>query len=188
MNTIYLDNNATTAIAPEVLDVMLPYLKDLYGNPSSMHTFGGQLHRKIEEARGQVAQLIGAEPEEIIFTSCGTESDDTAISSATKSSPGKRHIITTRVEHPAVLNFCKHLARKGFRITFLPVDNKGQISLDELLNALDEDTALVSIMYANNEVGNIFPLTKIAEVLKDRKILFHTDAVQAVGKILIDTK
>jgi cysteine desulfurase len=188
MNTIYLDNNATTALAPEVLDEMLPYLRDLYGNPSSMHTFGGQLHRKIEGARGKVAQLIGAEPEEIIFTSCGTESDNTAILSATESSLGKKHIITTRVEHPAVMNFCKHLARKGFRITFLPVDNKGQISTEEFLKALDEDTALVTIMYANNEVGNIFPVTEIAEILKERNILFHTDAVQAVGKIPIDTK
>jgi len=188
MNTIYLDNNATTAIAPEVLDEMLPYLRDLYGNPSSMHTFGGQLHRRIEEARGKVAQLIGAEPEEIIFTSCGTESDNTAILSAAESLPGKKHIITTRVEHPAVMNFCKHLARKGFRITFLPVDNKGQISPDEFLKALDEDTALVTIMYANNEVGNIFPIAEIAEILKERNILFHTDAVQAVGKIPIDTK
>ncbi len=188
MNTIYLDNNATTPIAPEVLDEMLPYLKDLYGNPSSMHTFGGQLHRRIEEARGKVAQLIGAEPEEIIFTSCGTESDNTAILSATESLPSKRHIITTRVEHPAVLNYCKHLARKGFRITFLPVDNKGQISIDEFLKALNEETALVSIMYANNEVGNIFPITEVAEILKGKKIPFHTDAVQAVGKIPIDTK
>lgn len=188
MNTIYLDNNATTAIAPEVLDVMLPYLRDLYGNPSSMHTFGGQLHRRIEEARGKVAQLIGAEPEEIIFTSCGTESDNTAILSAAESLTGKKHIITTRVEHPAVMNCCKHLARKGFRITFLPVNNKGQISHDEFLKALDEDTALVTIMYANNEVGNIFQIAEIAEILKERTILFHTDAVQAVGKIPIDTK
>jgi cysteine desulfurase len=188
MNTIYLDNNATTAIAPEVLDEMLPYLRDLYGNPSSMHTFGGQLYRRIEEARGKVAQLIGAEPEEIIFTSCGTESDNTAILSAAESLPGKKHIITTRVEHPAVMNFCKHLARKGFRITFLPVDHKGHISTDEFLKALDEDTALVTIMYANNEVGNIFQIAEIAEILKERNILFHTDAVQAVGKIPIDTK
>jgi cysteine desulfurase len=188
MNTLYLDNNATTAIAPEVLDEMLPYLRDLYGNPSSMHTFGGQLHRRIEEARGKVAQLIGAEPEEIIFTSCGTESDNTAILSAAESLPGKKHIITTRVEHPAVMNCCKRLARKGFRITFLPVDNKGQISHEEFLKALDEDTALVTIMYANNEVGNIFQIAEIAKILKERNILFHTDAVQAVGKIPIDTK
>lgn len=188
MNTIYFDNNATTPVAPEVLDEMLPYLKELYGNPSSMHTFGGQLHRKVEEARIKVAQLIGAEPEEIIFTSCGTESDNTAIMSAVESLPNKKHIVTTRVEHPAVLNFCKHLARKGFRVTFLPVNNHGQLNIDELLKAIDEDTALVSIMYANNETGVIFPIAEIAEILKKRRILFHTDAVQAVGKIPIDVK
>jgi cysteine desulfurase len=188
MNTIYFDNNATTPVSPEVIDEMLPYLKEFYGNPSSMHTFGGQLHRKVEEARGKVAQLIAAEPEEIIFTSCGTESNNTAIMSAVESFPSKRHIITTRVEHPAVLNFCKHLARKGFRITFLPVNNDGQLNIDDLLKTIDEDTALVSIMYANNETGVIFPVIEIAEILKGRKILFHTDAVQAVGKISIDTK
>jgi cysteine desulfurase len=188
MNTIYFDNNATTPVAPEVFDELLPYLKKFYGNPSSMHTFGGQLHRKVEEARGKVAQLIGADPEEIIFTSCGTESDNTAIMSAVESLPGKRHLITTRVEHPAVLNFCKHLARKGFRVTFLPVNNQGQLSLYELLKVLDEDTALVSIMYANNETGVVFPIAEIAEILKERHILFHTDAVQAVGKIPIDIK
>ena len=188
MNTIYLDNNATTPVAPEVLEEMLPYLKELYGNPSSMHTFGGQLHRKVEEARSKVAQLIGAEPEEIVFTSCGTESDNTAIMSAVESLHGKRHILTTRVEHPAVLNFCKHLARKGFRVTFLPVNNHGQMNIDEFLKVLDDDTALVSIMHANNETGVIFPIAEIAEILGKRRILFHTDAVQAVGKIPIDVK
>ncbi len=188
MNTIYLDNNATTRVAPEVLEKMLPYLKELYGNPSSMHTFGGQLHRKVEEARINVAQLIGAEPEEIIFTSCGTESDNTAIMSAVESLPHKRHIIITRVEHPAVLNFCKHLARKGFRVTFLPVNNHGQLNIDELLKVIDDDTVLVSIMYANNEIGVIFPIMEIAEILKKRRILFHTDAVQAVGKIPINVR
>ncbi|OHE58322.1 MAG: cysteine desulfurase NifS [Thermodesulfovibrio sp. RBG_19FT_COMBO_42_12] len=188
MITIYLDNNATTPVAPEVLEEMLPYLKEFYGNPSSMHTFGGQLHRKVEEARSKVSQLIGAEPEEIIFTSCGSESDNTAIMSAVESLHGKRHIITTRVEHPAVLNFCKHLARKGFRVTFLPVNNHGQMNIDEFLKALDDDTALVSIMYANNETGVIFPIAEIAEILRKRRILFHTDAVQAVGKIPIDVK
>jgi cysteine desulfurase len=188
MNTIYLDNNATTAVAPEVFEVMLPYLKALYGNPSSMHTFGGQLHRKVEEARARVADLIGADPEEIIFTSCGTESDNTAIMSAVESLPNKKHIITTRVEHPAVLNFCKHLARKGFRATFLPVNNSGQINVSDFLKVIDDETAVVSIMYANNETGNIFPVTEIAEILKERRILFHTDAVQAVGKIPIDLK
>jgi len=188
MNTIYLDNNATTPLAPEVLEEMFPYLKEFYGNPSSMHTFGGQLHRKVEDARIKVAQLIGAEPEEIIFTSCGTESDNTAIMSAVESLPNKRHIITTRVEHPAVLNFCKHLGRKGFRVTFLPVNNYGQLKVDELLKVIDEDTALVSIMYANNEVGVIFPIKEIAEILRERRIVFHTDSVQAVGKIPIDLK
>jgi cysteine desulfurase len=188
MKTIYLDNNATTQVAPEVLEEMLPYLRDYYGNPSSMHTFGGQLHRKVEDARAKVAHLIGAEPEEIIFTSCGTESDNTAIMSAVESFPQKRHIITTRVEHPAVLNFCKHLARKGYRITFLTVNSKGQLNIDELLKAIDDNTALVTIMYANNEVGNIFPISEIGNVLKERRILFHTDAVQVVGKIPIDTK
>ena len=188
MNTIYLDNNATTPVAPEVLDEMLPYLKEYYGNPSSMHTFGGQLHRKVEEARARVAALIGAEPEEIIFTSCGTESDNTAIMSAVESYPQKRHIVTTRVEHPAVLNFCKHLARKGFRVTFLPVNSRAQLSVDDLLKALDDDTFVVSIMYANNEVGNIFPVPEIAEILREKRILFHTDAVQVAGKIPVNVK
>lgn len=188
MNTVYLDNNATTPVAPEVLDEMFPYLKELYGNPSSMHTFGGQLHRKVEDARSKVAQLIGAEPEEIIFTSCGTESDNTAIMSAAESFPQKRHIVTTRVEHPAVLNFCKHLARKGYRVTFLTVNNQSQLNIDELLKVIDDDTVLVSIMYANNEVGNVFPIFEIGKILKERRILFHTDAVQAVGKIPIDLK
>jgi cysteine desulfurase len=188
MKTIYFDNNATTPVAPEVFEEMLPYLSEYYGNPSSMHTFGGQLHRKVEEARHRVAQLIGAEPEEIIFTSCGTESDNTAIMSAVESYPQKRHIITTRVEHPAVLNFCKHLARKGFRVTYLPVNNYGQLQVSDLLNTIEDDTVAVSIMYANNEVGNIFPIPEIAEILRERRILFHTDAVQVVGKIPIDVK
>ncbi|MEK7789934.1 MAG: aminotransferase class V-fold PLP-dependent enzyme, partial [Planctomycetota bacterium] len=166
MNTIYLDNNATTNIAPEVLEEMLPYLKEMYGNPSSIHTFGGQLHRKVEEARGKVAGLIDAEPEEIIFTSCGTESDNTAIMSAVESLPDKKHIITSRVEHPAVLNFCKHLERKGCRITFIQVDKQGRLDLDEFSKAIDDNTALVSLMYANNETGVIFPLMEIGEMLK----------------------
>ncbi len=188
MNTIYLDNNASTRVAPEVIEKMLPYLTEYYGNPSSMHTFGGQLHRKIEEARAKVAELIGAEPEEIIFTGSGTESDNTAIMSAVESLPQKRHVITTRVEHPAVLNFCKHLARRGYRVTFLPVNSKGQLNIDELYRAIDDDTALVSVMYANNEVGNIFPVAEIGRMLKERRILFHTDAVQVAGKIPLDMK
>jgi cysteine desulfurase len=188
VNTIYFDNNATTPVAPEVLEEMLPYLSEYYGNPSSMHTFGGQLHRKVEDARAKVADLIGAEPEEIIFVSCGTESDNTAIMSAAESYPQKRHIITTRVEHPAVLNFCKHLARKGYRVTFLTVNGHGQLDINDLFKEIEDDTVLVSVMYANNEVGNIFPIPEIAEILKERRILFHTDAVQVVGKIPINLK
>jgi cysteine desulfurase len=188
MNTIYLDNNATTCIAPEALQEMLPYLKELYGNPSSTHTFGGQLRKRIEEARARVARLLNAEPEEIIFTSCGTESDNTAIMSAVEYLPQKKHIITSVVEHPAVVNFCKRLERKGYRTTFIPVDKQGRLRLDEFSKAVDGDTALVSLMYANNETGVVFPLTEIGEMLKDRGVLFHTDAVQAVGKIPIDLK
>lgn len=188
MNTIYLDNNATTPVAPEVLDEMMPYLKELYGNPSSMHTFGGQLYRKIDEARGKIARLLNADPSEIVFTSCGTESDNTAIMSAVESLPRKRHIITTRVEHPAVLNFCQHLGRKGYRITYLPVSRQGGLDLDALFRAVDEDTALVTVMYANNETGVIFPIREIGEKLREMGVLFHTDAVQAVGKLPIDLK
>jgi cysteine desulfurase len=188
MNTIYLDNNATTKIAPEVFNEMTPYLTDLYGNPSSMHTFGGSISSKIEEARGRVAALIGAEPDEIIFTSCGTESDNTALMSAVESYPQKRHIITTRVEHPAVFNFAKHLARKGFRITFIPVDNSGRFDMDAFSKAIDDDLAVVSVMYANNESGVIFPVEEIGKSLRERRIIFHTDAVQAIGKLPIDVK
>ena len=188
MKTVYFDNNATTKIAPEVFDEIKPYLTDLYGNPSSMHTFGGALRNKIEEARAKVADLIGAEPEEIVFMSCGTESDNTALMGAVESYPQKRHMVTTRVEHPAVFNFVKHLARKGFRATFLPVDSKGRLDMDVFSKAIDDDTSVVSIMYANNETGVIFPIEEIGEILRERKILFHTDAVQAVGKLPIDVK
>lgn len=188
MKPVYLDNNATASIAPEVVEEMLPYLRDFYGNPSSMHTFGGQLHRKVEDAREKVAALIGAEPEEIIFTSCGTESDNTALMSAVETYPHKRHVITSRVEHPAVLSFAKHLSRKGFRLTFIPVDQLGRLDMDSFSKALDDDTAVVSIMYANNETGVIFPVREIGGILRERNILFHTDAVQAVGKIPINVK
>ncbi len=185
---IYLDNNATTSVAAEVLEAMLPYLKELYGNASSMHTFGGQLGPHLKTAREKVASLISAEPDEIIFTSCGSESDNTAVMSALEVNPQKKHIITTRVEHPAVYNFCKHLARNGYRVTFLPVDNMGRLSLDAFYKALDDETAIVSIMYANNETGVIFPIEEIGTVLQERGILFHTDAVQAVGKVPLDMK
>lgn len=188
MKVVYLDNNATTRVADEVREAMLPYLDELYGNPSSMHTFGGQVHRKIETAREQVASLINAEPEEIIFTSCGSESDNTALMSSILSSPGKRHIITTRVEHPAVLNFCKTMARQGYRVTFLPVDKGGRLDLAELRAAITDDTSVVSIMYANNESGVIFPVQDIADIVKSKGVTFHTDAVQAAGKIPLDVK
>jgi len=188
MRTIYLDNNATTRTAPEVLETMTPYLTELYGNPSSMHSFGGQVHKKIEDARGQVAALINAEPEEILFTSCGTESDNTALMSAVETYPEKRHLITTRVEHPAVLNFCRHLGRKGFRTTYLPVNALGQLDPAALDHAVDDDTVIVSIMFANNETGVIFPVETIAPRLYEQDILFHTDAVQAAGKVPLDVR
>jgi len=188
MKPIYLDNNATTAVAPEVPDAMLPYYRDFYGNPSSMHTFGGQVHREIEKARAQVAALINAEPEEIVFTSCGSESDNTALMSAVESFPHKRHIVTTRVEHPAVLNFVRYLSRKGLRATFLPVDSLGRLDRDVFLKALDDETAIVSIMFANNETGVIFPIAELGELARGKGILFHTDAVQAGGKLPLDVK
>ena len=188
MKTIYLDNNATTQVAPEVVEAMLPYFTEFYGNASSMHTFGGQVHGRIEMARAQVAELIGAEPEEIIFTGCGTESDNTALMSAVESNPAKRRLITTRVEHSAILNFCKHLAGKGYHTTYLPVDILGRFNMDALLEAIDDQTAIVSIMYANNETGVIFPIEEIGKILHARGILFHTDAVQVAGKIPINVK
>lgn len=188
MKPIYLDNNATTAVAPEVLEAMLPYYRDFYGNPSSMHTFGGRIHRKIEVARAQVAALIGADPQEIVFTSCGTESDNTALMSAVESFPQKRHVITTRVEHPAVLNFARYLSRKGYRVTFLPIDGFGRLDRDAFLKALDDDTAIVTIIFANNETGVIFPIAELGEILREKGIVFHTDAVQAVGKLPVDVQ
>ena len=188
MKVVYLDNNATTRVADEALEAMLPYFSSLYGNPSSMHTFGGQIHRKIEAAREEVASLINAEPEEIIFTSCGTESDNTAIMNGLEAMPGKRHIITTRVEHPAVLNFCRRMAERGYKTTILPVDKLGRLNPADVEAAMNDDTALVTIMYANNETGVIFPIDEIAEVVNSGGALFHTDAVQAVCKVPIDVK
>ena len=188
---IYMDNNATTRIAPEVLEAMMPYLADYYGNPSSMHTFGGQVGQAIAKARGQVASLLGAEPEEITFTSCGTESDSTAILSALQTFPEKRHVVTTRVEHPAIKNLCENLDRltgHKHRVTRLKVAADGTLDLDEYAEALTEDTAIVSVMWANNETGVIFPIEKMARMARERGILFHTDAVQAVGKVPINLK
>lgn len=188
---IYMDNNATTRIAPEVLEAMMPYLSDYYGNPSSMHTFGGQVGQAIARARGQVASLLGAEPGEITFTSCGTESDSTAILSALQTFPEKRHVVTTRVEHPAIKNLCENLDRltgHKHRVTRLKVAADGTLDLDEYAEALTEDTAIVSVMWANNETGVIFPIERMARMARERGILFHTDAVQAVGKVPINLK
>ncbi len=188
MKVIYLDNNATTRVSDEVKEVMLPYICDLYGNPSSMHSFGGQVHRHIEVAREQVASLINAEPEEIIFTSCGTESNNTAIMSALDSQPEKKRIVTSRVEHPAILGFCKAMYRKGYKISFVPVDKQGRLNIEELKASITDDTAIVSIMYANNESGVVFPLAEIADIVKPRGVLMHSDAVQAAGKLPLDVK
>jgi len=188
VNPIYLDNNATSRVAPEVLEAMLPYLQEFYGNPSSMHTFGGQVGRKVRRAREQVANLLSAAPEEIIFTSCGTESDNTAIRSALATNPGKRHIVTTRVEHPAVLSLGARLAQEGCRVTEIPVDAEGRLNMVQYAKSLTPDTAIVSVMWANNETGVIFPVEEMAAQARNRGILFHTDAVQAVGKIPIDMR
>jgi cysteine desulfurase len=183
---VYLDNNATTAAAPEVLEAMLPYYKDFYGNPSSIHYFGGHVKARVDNARQQVAAGLGAHPDEIIFTSCGTESDSTAILSAVRSFPQKRHVVTTRVEHPAIMNLAQDLLRQGYDVTFLPVDKLGNLNLEQVREAIRDDTALVSVMWANNETGVMFPVEKIAQMAKEKGALFHTDAVQAVGKIPIN--
>jgi cysteine desulfurase len=188
MKTIYLDNNATTQVAPEVLEAMLPYFSEFYGNPSSMHSFGGQVAKKIREAREQAASLIGATPDEVVFTSCGTESDNAAIRSALAANPDRRHIVTSRVEHPAVKSLCAHLSRQGYRVTELPVDKDGLLDMNQYEKSLTSDTAVVSLMWANNETGVLFPIEKAAELAHERGILFHTDAVQAVGKIPINLK
>jgi cysteine desulfurase len=188
VKTVYVDNNATTRVAPEVLEVMLPFFSDYYGNPSSMHFFGGQVQKKVDEAREKVAEFLGAEPSEIVFTSCGTESDNAAILGTLDSYPEKRHIITTRVEHPAVGNVSTYLGRKGYRITELSVDREGRLDLDELRESLTDGTAVVTVMYANNETGVIFPIEEMGEIVKAKGIPFHTDAVQAAGKIPLSMK
>jgi cysteine desulfurase len=188
VKTVYVDNNATTKVAPEVFEVMLPYFSEYYGNPSSMHFFGGQVQKKVDEARAKVADFLGAEPSEIVFTSCGTESDNAAILGTLDSYPEKRHLISTRVEHPAVGNVSTYLGRKGYRITELSVDREGRLDLDELRESFTEETALVTIMYANNETGVIFPIEEIGKIVKARGISFHTDAVQAAGKIPLNMK
>jgi len=185
MKPVYLDNNATTQVAPQVVEEMLPYFSQFYGNPSSMHTFGGNVGKKVREARAKLAELLGAQPDEIVFTSCGTESDSTAIWATLRSYPEKRHIITSKVEHPAVKNLAEYLGRNGYRVTFVPVDKAGRLDLDHLYAHLTDDTAIVSLMWANNETGVIFPVEEIAAQVRKRGAVFHTDAVQTVGKVPI---
>ena len=183
---IYVDNNATTAVAPEVLEAMTPFLTEFYGNPSSIHTFGGQVAKHLENARASVASLIGADPKEIIFTSCGTEGDSSAIYSALHLCPKKKKVVISKVEHPAVITLGQELVRRGYRVEEIPVDSHGRIDMERLEELVDDDTAIVSVMWANNETGNIYPVEKIAETAKKHGALFHTDAVQAVGKININ--
>lgn len=192
-SVIYVDNNATTAVAPEVLEAMLPYLTEYYGNPGSIHTFGGSVAAKVEEARIKVAELLNAnhrnpdgEATEIIFTSCGTESDNAAIWSALLTNPERRKVVASRVEHPAILNLGRELERRGYIFETVPVDGNGRIDMAALEEAVDDNTAIVSVMYANNEIGNIYPVEEIAEIAHKHGALFHTDAVQAVGKVPID--
>ncbi len=189
-NVIYMDNNATTRVAEEVRDAMAPFLCERYGNPSSIHSFGGQVSGHITRARRQVAHLLGCHPTEIIFTSCGTESDNTAVRSALEVNPDRRHIVTTRVEHPAVRNLCRKLSdARGpaprYRLDELPVDSSGALELPDVGNAITDDTAVVSVMWANNETGNIYPVERIGAMCRDHGVIFHTDAVQAVGKVPI---
>src|SRR5215207_897116 len=187
---IYLDNNATTRVAPEVLDAMHPYLSQFFGNPSSAHTLGREMKRAIEHSREEVANLIGAaEPSEIVFTSCGSESDNWAIRGILATQPRKKHIVTTLVEHEAVRNLCLLLENEGYEVTWLGVDHNGELDLDALRSALRPDTALVSIMLANNETGVLFPMEEIGRIVRERsQAVFHVDGVQAVGKIPIDLK
>ena len=187
MRQVYLDNNATTRVAPEVVEVMQPFWGELYANPSSMHSFGGQIAQHIDRAREQVAALLGARPGEIVFTSGGSEGDNLAIRGTVEALAGrKRHIVTTRVEHPAVRGMCHHLQKSGYHLTELPVDSTGALDLDQLAQSITPDTAIVSIMWANNETGVLFPIERIAEIVKSRGAVFHTDAVQAAGKLPID--
>lgn len=184
---LYFDNNATTSIAPEVLEAMMPFLTDFYGNPSSAYTFGSQVTKALSLAREQVATLLNCEPKEIIFTSCGSESNNATLESALRTTH-KKHIITTQVEHSAIKKQCETLESRGYAVTYLGVDSQGCLNLSELEKAIRSDTALVSIMWANNETGVLFPIEEMAELCQKKNILLHTDAVQVVGKLPIDLK
>ena len=189
MRKVYLDNAATTALSPKVLEQMMPYLTAIYGNPSSPHSFGQEARKGVEHARDQVAKALNALPEEIIFTGCGTESDNTVLFGVAERYAKKgNHIITTNVEHHAILHTCEALEKRGIEVTYLPVDENGMVTAEQVANAITDKTILVSIMFANNEVGTIMPIAEIGKVCRERGVLFHTDAVQAVGHMPIDVK
>jgi cysteine desulfurase len=189
VNRIYLDYNATSPVRPEVLEVMLPFYKEQFGNPSSVHWAGRQVSGALEKAREQVATLINASPAEIVFVSCGTEGDNMAIKGTLAALKDKgNHVITTAVEHPAVLETCEALAKDGYDVTFLPVDKDGQLDLADLEKAITDKTVLISVMWANNETGNLYPIDEIGRIARKYNVRFHTDAVQAVGKIPVDVQ
>jgi cysteine desulfurase len=183
----YFDNNATTRVAPEVVDAMIPFLRELWGNPSSAYAFGAQVHGHVEAARAKVAALINADPKEVIFTSCGTEANNSAIQSALLNT-GKKHVVTTAVEHSANINFGEHLQKRGYEVTYLPVESDGSLDLHRLEKAIRPDTAIVSVMYANNETGVVFPIEEVAAICRSKDTLCHTDAVQVPGKLKLDVK
>ncbi len=185
---IYLDNNATIKVDEEVLNAMLPYLKEEYGNPSSTYSFGKDVKEQVNKARENVSKLLNCNPDNIIFTSCGSESNVTAIMNAIKLNPNKKHIITIKVEHASIIETMGYLEREGYDITFLDVDDKGRLDLEQLKKEITPDTCLISVMMANNEIGNIYPIKEIAKIAKDNNIMMHTDAVQAAGKIKIDVE
>lgn len=187
---IYADNAATTAVSEKVLQAMLPYFRTAFGNASSIYKLGRDAQRDVEAARAKVAKAIGAEPREIFFTSCGSESDNWAIKGIAENlaKRGKKHIVTSVFEHHAVLHTCQYLEKKGFEVTYVPVSDKGLIDPEDVRNAIRDDTALVTIMYANNEIGTIQPIEEIAAICKEKKVIFHTDAVQALGHVDIDVK
>ncbi len=189
MKKVYLDHNATTPVHPEVVDVMIPYLKEEWGNPSSIHWAGRGPRKAVEEGREKVADLLNCDVSEVIFTSSGSEGDNLAIKGVLEANRGKgNHIITTKVEHPAVYGTCKALEKIGYKVTFLDVDGDGMIDLDQLRSAITSETVLISVMYANNETGVIFPIKEIAGIAREHKVTFHTDAVQGIGKVPIDVK
>ena len=189
MRKVYLDNAATTALSPKVLEQMMPYLTTIYGNPSSPHSFGQEARKGVDHARDQVAKALNALPEEIIFTGCGTESDNTVLFGVAERYAKKgNHIITTNVEHHAILHTCEAHEKRGVEVTYLPVDENGMVTAEQVANAITDKTILVSIMFANNEVGTIMPIAEIGKVCRERGVLFHTDAVQAVGHVPIDVK